>query len=48
MEVLEYLFWNEMLSADHMTQLIDIKTQFAKSLDESVEALESQADLLRE
>ncbi|XP_026089956.1 prolyl 4-hydroxylase subunit alpha-2 [Carassius auratus] len=37
-----------MLSADHMTLLIDIKTQFAKSLDESVEALESQADLLRE
>ncbi|XP_059398686.1 prolyl 4-hydroxylase subunit alpha-2-like [Carassius carassius] len=35
-------------STDHMTQLIDIKAQFAKSLDESIEALESQADLLRE
>ncbi|XP_042567479.1 prolyl 4-hydroxylase subunit alpha-2-like [Cyprinus carpio] len=36
-----------MLSSDHMTQLIDIKTQFAKSLHEYIEALESRADLLR-
>ncbi|XP_050949571.1 prolyl 4-hydroxylase subunit alpha-2 [Labeo rohita] len=34
-------------STDHMTQLIDIKREFTKSLHEHTEALESEADLLR-
>ncbi|KAL1252391.1 hypothetical protein QQF64_017084 [Cirrhinus molitorella] len=34
-------------STDHMTQLIDIKREFAKSLREYIEAVESQADIMK-